>query len=66
MELSSSDLRIGAVNDAIDLAALARPLGVRFTFAGPLDGKFAAAAARHDADVLPATSRVFSRRGLPL
>jgi glycosyltransferase involved in cell wall biosynthesis len=66
MELSSSDLRIGAVNDAIDLAALARPLGVRFTFAGPLDEKFAAAATRHGADVLRATSLVFSRRGLPL
>jgi glycosyltransferase involved in cell wall biosynthesis len=66
MELSSSDLRIGAVNDAIDLAALARPLGVRFTFAGPLDETFAAAAARHGAGVLRAASRVFSRRGFPL
>jgi hypothetical protein len=66
MELSSSDLRIGAVNDAIDLAALARPLGVRFTFAGPLDDRFAAAAARHGAEVLRATSRVFSRSGFPL
>ncbi|PYR93377.1 MAG: hypothetical protein DMF84_10330 [Acidobacteria bacterium] len=66
MELSSSDLRIGAVNDAIDLAALARPLGVRFTFAGPLDDNFAAAATRHEATVLRATSRVFSRRGFPL
>ena len=66
MELSSSDLRIGAVNDAIDLAALARPLGVRFTFAGPLNDEFAAAAARQGADVVRATSRVFSRSGLPL
>jgi hypothetical protein len=66
MELSSSDLRIGAVNDAIDLAALARPLGVRFTFAGPVDEKFAAAATKHGAEVLRATSRIFSRRGLPL
>jgi hypothetical protein len=66
MELSSADLRIGAVNDAIDLAALARPLGVRFTFAGPLDEKFAAAAAGNGAEVLPAKSRVFSRRGFPL
>jgi glycosyltransferase involved in cell wall biosynthesis len=66
MELASSDLRIGAVNDAIDLAALARPLGVRFTFAGPIDATFAAAAARHGAGVLRATSRIFSRRGLAL
>ena len=66
MELSSCDLRIGAVNDAIDLAMLARPLGVRFTFAGPLDDKFAATAARHGANVLRAKSRIFSRRGLPL
>lgn len=65
MELSSSDLRMGAVNDAIDLAALARPLGVRFTFAGPLDETFGAAAARHGADVLPASSRTFSRSGMP-
>jgi glycosyltransferase involved in cell wall biosynthesis len=66
MELWSSDLRIGAVNDAIDLAALARPLGVRFTFAGPLDEQFAAAAAKHGAVVLRASSRMFSRRGFPL
>jgi hypothetical protein len=66
MELSSSDLRIGAVNDAIDLAALARPHGVHFTFVGPIDEKFAAAAARNGAEVLPAGSRVFSRSGLPL
>jgi glycosyltransferase involved in cell wall biosynthesis len=66
MELWSSDLRMGAVNDAIDLAALARPLGVRFTFAGPLDERFTEAAARHGADVLHATSRTFSRSGLPL
>jgi hypothetical protein len=65
MELSSSDLRIGAVNDALDLAALARPLGVRFTFAGPIDDKFAAAAG-NGAGVLRATSRVFSRSGFPL
>ncbi len=66
MELSSSDLRIGAVNDAIDLAALARPLGVRFTFAGPLDDTFATAAARTGAEVLRSSSRMFSRAGLPL
>lgn len=66
MELSSCDLRIGAVNDAIDLAALARPLGVRFTFAGPLDDAFAAAAAGSGAEVVRASSRTFSRAALPL
>jgi hypothetical protein len=59
MELSLSDLRIGAVNDAIDLAALARPLGVRFTFAGPLDTAFAAAAARRACQAARLSSTAF-------
>ena len=66
MELSSCDLRMGAVNDAIDLAELARPQGVRFTFCGPLDARFAAAARDRGAATIDGRSRAFSRSGLPL
>jgi hypothetical protein len=66
LELSSADLRIGAVNDALDLAELAAPLGGRFTLCGPLTPEFREAAAARGAHTLTATSRVFSRRELPL
>jgi glycosyltransferase involved in cell wall biosynthesis len=66
IELSSADLRIGAVNDALDLAELSAPLGVRFTICGPLTPEFRAAAAERSAATLPASSRVFSRREFPL
>jgi glycosyltransferase involved in cell wall biosynthesis len=66
LELSSADLRIGAVNDALDLAELTAPLGGRFTLCGPLTPEFRAAAAARGAQTLTATSRVFSRRELPL
>lgn len=65
MELSSCDLRIGAVNDAIDLARLARSLGVRFTFCGPLDGRFAGAVS-DGTRLMEGSSRTFSRSSLPL
>jgi hypothetical protein len=66
LELSSADLRIGAVNDALDLAELSAPLGVRFTMCGPLTPAFCDAAAARSAATLPACSRVFSRREFPL
>jgi glycosyltransferase involved in cell wall biosynthesis len=65
LELSSADLRIGAVNDALDLAELAAPLGARLTLCGPLTPEFCAAAAPRGADTIVAASRVFSRRELP-
>ena len=66
LELSSADLRIGAVNDALDLAELSAPLGARFTMCGPLTPEFRAAAAERSAATLPATTRPFSRREFPL
>ena len=66
LELSSCDLRMGAVNDALDLAELSAPLGVRFTMCGPLTPAFHAAAADRSAATLAATTRPFSRREFPL
>ena len=64
VEMNSADLRIGAVNDALDLAELAT--GVRFTIAGPLTDGFVREAANRGAATLRASSRPFSRRELPL
>ena len=66
VEMNNADLRIGAVNDALDLAELAGPTGVRFTIAGPLTDAFAREAANRGAATLHASSRPFSRRELPL
>lgn len=64
--LSSADLRIGAVNDALDLAELSAPHGVRFTMCGELTPALRAEAARRGAATLDATTRPFSRREFPL
>ena len=66
LELNSADLRIGAVNDALDLAELARPAGATFILCGPLTGEFRAEAARRGIQTAWAVSRPFSRRKLPL
>ena len=66
VELSSADLRIGAVNDALDLAELSAPHGARFTMCGPLTPAFRAEAAQRGAATLDGTTRVFSRREFPL
>jgi len=66
IELNSADLRIGAVNDALDLADLAAPEGVRFVLCGPLSRELCDEAARRGIETLRARSRTFSRRGLPL
>ena len=57
--LSSADLRIGAVNDALDLAELSAPHGARFTMCGALTPAFCAEAARRGAATLEATTRPF-------
>lgn len=64
--LSSADLRIGAVNDALDLAELSAPHGARFTMCGALTPAFCAEAAKRGAATLEATTRPFSRREFPL
>jgi glycosyltransferase involved in cell wall biosynthesis len=66
IELNSADLRIGAVNDALDLAALAAPHGVHFVLCGPLTREISNEAAHRGIATLRASSRPFSRRGLPL
>ena len=66
IELNSADLRIGAVNDALDLAELAAPGGVRFVLCGPLSRELCDEAARRGIETLRARSRSFSRRALPL
>ena len=66
IELNSSDMRIGAVNDALDLAELARAQGARFMLCGPLSPEFCAEAKRRGIETSLAQSRTFSRRGLPL
>jgi len=66
IEVNSADLRIGAVNDALDLAELAGPAGVRFTICGTLTDELRREAARRGARTLARRSRPFSRSGLPL
>ena len=64
IELNSADLRIGAVNDALDLAELAAPTGARFMLCGPLTADFRAEAEGRGIQTARVTSRTFSRRGL--
>jgi len=66
VELNSVDLRVGAVNDALDLAELASPAGVRFLLCGPLSSEFREEAARRGIATRRAASRVISRRGMAL
>jgi glycosyltransferase involved in cell wall biosynthesis len=62
IELNNVDLRIGAVNDALDLAELASPAGAEFLICGPLDPAFEQEAARRGIATSRAVSRTFSRR----
>lgn len=66
LELNSSDTRIGAVNDALDLAHFVGPMGARYFFCGAVDEGLAALAQRSGVSVLPGKSRMISRIGLPL
>ena len=66
VELNSVDLRIGAVNDALDLVQLASPLGAQFVLCGPLTEEFRRHAGARGAATLAAASRTFSRRDLPV
>jgi glycosyltransferase involved in cell wall biosynthesis len=65
IELSSSDIRIGAVNDALDLAYLGTPLGLKITLCGVIDAALADLAATRGIRILRRRSRTFSRLGLP-
>src|SRR4051812_20168382 len=66
LELNNADLRIGAVNDALDLAELTAADGVSFVLAGPITPALRDEAARRGAETLEARSRTFGRRSLPL
>jgi hypothetical protein len=66
IEVNSADLRIGAVNDALDLAELARPCGAELVICGKIDQRFEHEAASRGIATFRGSSRVFSRRALPL
>jgi len=66
VEVNNADLRIGAANDALDLAELGRGAGAEFTICGPLTSEYEEEAARRGARTLSASSRTFSRSSLPL
>lgn len=63
LELNSSDTRIGAVNDALDLAHYTRALGVRYFFCGVVDAALLPTLERLGVGVVPGRSRALSRRG---
>jgi glycosyltransferase involved in cell wall biosynthesis len=66
LELGSSDMRMGAVNDALDLARLATPLGARFTFCGVLSEALKDAARPIGVRFVSGRSRTISKYSLPL
>src|SRR4051794_8754083 len=66
MELSSPDTRTGAVNDALDLAELARPHGAEVVLCGRLDPGLVQLAGRLGITTVRGESRFLSKRGLPL
>jgi glycosyltransferase involved in cell wall biosynthesis len=66
IEVNSADLRIGAVNDALDLAELSAPAAVAFTICGVMTDDLRDEAARRGARTVAMSSRTFSRSGLPL
>lgn len=65
IEVNSADLRIGAVNDALDLAELAGPAGAQFIICGTLSAELRAEAERRGMTIAHGRSREFSRRAFP-
>ena len=59
IELNSADLRIGAVNDALDLAELTAASGARFLLCGPLTIEFCAEADRRGVATMRVPSETF-------
>lgn len=66
IELYNADMKIGAVNDALDLARFACPLGVQVTLCGRLDAEMETVAATEGIGILRGRSRTLSRLRLPL
>lgn len=65
LELDSSDLRKGAIRNALDLAQSGDAFGFRCVLCGPLDDDFKRLAGRLGLGILPGRSRMYSRLGLP-
>jgi glycosyltransferase involved in cell wall biosynthesis len=65
IEVNSADLRIGAVNDALDLAELAGPAGAQFMICGTLSDELRSEAERRGMTIARGHSVEFSRRGFP-
>jgi glycosyltransferase involved in cell wall biosynthesis len=63
LEVNSGDLKIGATNDALDLAALLQPLGVEMRICGTRAPAFHAEATRRRIRARGWRSRMWSRRG---
>jgi glycosyltransferase involved in cell wall biosynthesis len=66
IELWSADTRTGAVNDALDLAQLARPHGAEVILCGRLDARLIAQAGRQGIATIRGRSRSTSKAALPL
>lgn len=64
IEVNSSDLRIGAVNDALDLAELAHPAGASFLICGAINDDLRREAVQRGMTVVNGRSREFSRRAV--
>jgi glycosyltransferase involved in cell wall biosynthesis len=64
IEVASSDLRVGAVNDAVDLAELGRKFGATFILCGRVDPTLTQFAEQRGIQVLNAASRPLSKRGI--
>ena len=65
VEVASGDLKIGATNDALDLAALLQPHGVDVRICGTHAPAFTQEAARRGIRTHAWRSRMWSRRGAP-
>jgi len=64
LEIASSDTRLGAVNDGLDLAHFTRPLGVRFTLCGSLDDRLIEMAQVSGIGTVRRASHSMSKRGI--
>jgi glycosyltransferase involved in cell wall biosynthesis len=66
LELDSSDVRKGAIRNALDLAQAAEPFGFSCILCGRIDRELETVAHRLGVAISPGRSRMFSRRTLPL
>lgn len=62
IELYSNDIKIGAVNDVLDLARYSKGFGIKYYLAGPLNDELSNAAKSCGMELVPLCSRQISRR----